>query len=274
MKKFLPYLIIILGSAIYAIGLNAFIVGNGLAEGGFVGLSLVLYYKLHILIGVSFFVLNIPVLIFGWRFFGKFFILKTILGVVGVSLFSILTAHFTQNVHDKLLAGLYGGVICGTGLGLIFRSGGTTGGVDIVARIIHHYFGFAIGKIMFASDVIVIALVTLVLGKEVAMYSLVALFVSSRLIDFVIDGFTSSRATMIISEHAEAISQRIHEELGRGTTYLHGSGGFTNSEKKVIYCVVNRNEIARLQSLVHEIDPIAFLVSQDVHDVLGEGFTF
>ena len=274
MKRILPYIMILLGSLIYSIGLNAFIVGNGLAEGGFVGLSLVLYYKLHIVIGLSFFLFNIPVLLLGWKFFGKHFIIKTVLGVIGVSVFTVLTAHFGQHVHDRLLAALYGGVICGAGLGLIFRSGGTTGGTDILARIVGHFWGHSMGKVMFASDVLVISLVALVLGKEIAMYSLVALFVASRVIDFVIEGISSSRATMIISDRAPAIARRIHSELGRGTTFLQGRGGYTEKEKQVIYCVINRNELIRLQALVHEEDPLAFLVANDVHDVLGEGFTF
>ncbi len=274
MKRILPYFLILLGSFVYAVGLNAFIIGNGLAEGGFVGISLVLYYKFHVIVGLSFFVFNIPVLLLGWKFFGRHFIIKTVLGVVAVSAFSVLTSHFGQHVHDRLLAALYGGVLCGAGLGLIFRSGGTTGGTDILARIVGHFWGHSMGKVMFASDVLVISLVALVLGKEIAMYSLVALFVASRVIDFVIDGISSSRATMIISEHAPSIATRIHVELGRGTTFLQGYGGYTEKAKQVIYCVVNRNELIRLQALVHEEDPRAFLVSNDVHDVLGEGFTF
>lgn len=264
---------IVAGALLYSIGLNAFIAGNNLAEGGFVGIALVLYYKLHILTGITFFVTNIPVLIVGWRFFGKSFIVKTIVGVVAVSVFTVLTTHFAQPVHDRLLAALYGGVICGGGLGIIFRSGGTTGGVDILARIARHFWGFSMGRILFASDVVVIAIVALILGKETAMYSLVALFVASRVIDYVIEGVSSSRAAMIISEQSTAIADRIHSEMGRGTTFLQGQGGFTGEAKQVIYCVVARDEIVRLQQLVRAIDEDAFVVLNDVYDVLGEGFS-
>ncbi len=273
MKRLLPYILIVFGGFIYSIGLNAFIAGNGLAEGGFVGISLVLFYKFHIIVGLSFFIFNIPVLIIGWRFFGKSFIVKTMVGVISVSIFSVLTNHIGQNVHDRLLAALYGGVICGAGLGLIFRSGGTTGGVDILARIARHFKGYSLGRVLFASDVIVISLVALILGKEVAMYSLVALFVSSRMIDFVIEGVQSSRAAIIISDVYEKIADRIHSEMGRGTTFMHGQGGFTGAEKNVIYCVVARDEVIRLKQLVHEVDDQAFVVVNDVYEVLGEGFT-
>ncbi|MCI0184285.1 MAG: YitT family protein [Acidibacillus sp.] len=273
MKRSLPYLLIIVGSLIYSVGLNAFIVGNQLAEGGFVGISIVLLYKLSIPIGASFLVLNIPVLILGWRFFGREFSIKTILGVLAVSLFTVITQHFAVHVNDRLLAALYGGVICGAGLGIIFRSGGTTGGVDILARIARHYFNHSMGRLMFASDVVVIALVAIVINMETAMYSLVALYVASRMIDSVIEGFSASRAAMIISDQPEQIADRIHNDMGRGTTLLHGQGGYTRDQKLVVYCVVSRDEVVRLQQLVHDVDDRAFVVLNDVNDVLGEGFT-
>ncbi len=273
MKRSLPYLLIMVGSLIYSVGLNAFIVGNQLAEGGFIGISIVLLYKLGIPLGASFLVLNIPVLVLGWRFFGRKFSVKTILGVVAVSVFSVLTQHMAEHVHDRLLAALYGGVICGAGLGVIFRSGGTTGGVDILARIVRHFFNHSMGRIMFASDVVVISLVAIIINMETAMYSLVALFVASRVIDFVIEGFSASRAAMIISNHWDEIADRIHNEMGRGTTLLNGQGGYTGEQKQIVYCVVSRDEVVRLQQLVHEVDDRAFVVLNDVNDVLGEGFT-
>ncbi len=273
MKRLLPYLLIAFGALVYSLGLNAFIVGNHLAEGGFVGLSIVALYRLHVPIGLSFFILNIPVLILGWRFFGKSFIVKTMLGVVAVSVFSIVTQHALEHVHDRLLAALYGGVICGAGLGIIFRSGGTTGGVDILARIARHYLRYSMGRILFTSDVVVIALVAVVMGQETAMYSLVALFAASRVIDFVIEGISSSRAAIIISDRSTQIASVIHEEMGRGTTFLNGQGGFTGEDKQIVYCVVSRDEVIRLQKLVHALDDRAFIVLNDVHDVLGEGFS-
>ena len=273
MKFWFNVLLIIIGSFVYSVGLNAFIVGNHLAEGGFVGLSILVLYKLHIPLGLSYFILNIPVLFLGWKFFGRRFIAKTLLGVILVSVFTLLTQHFTQPTHDRLLAALYGGVICGLGLGIIFRTGGTTGGSDILARIASHIYGYSMGRLLFAIDLVVITLVAIVIGKETAMYSLVALFVASRVVDFVIEGVSSSKAAFIISDKWEMIAEIIHKELGRGTTLLSGQGGFTGNEKQVIYCVVNRNEIIHLQQVVHDADDKAFVVLNEVHDVLGEGFT-
>lgn len=172
------------------------------------------------------------------------------------------------------MAALYAGVVTGLGLGFIFRAGATTGGVDIIARIVRHFKGIGMGKTMFAGDILVIALVAIVVGREMAMYSLVALFVSSRVIDFVIEGAARGKALMIISDHYDAIAAAIHSQLNRGTTMLDARGGYTGEGRQVVYCVVAREEVTRVQRIVSLEDPRAFVIVNDVHEVLGEGFTF
>lgn len=272
--RHLVWVWILVGALIYSVGLNGFLVANHLAEGGFVGIALLLFYKLHWPLGLTFFLLNIPLLWPSWKYFGHEFILKTFVGVFAVSLFSSLTAgiHFTTN--DRLLAALYAGVTTGLGLGLIFRTGATTGGADIIARLIRHFRGVRMGQVLFTVDVCVIGLVLIIIGRETAMYSLVALFVSSRVIDFVIEGATSGKALMIISNHTEEIAAAIHSQLDRGTTFLEAVGGYTGEHKQVIYCVVSREEVIRAQKIVAESDPTAFVVVNDIHEVLGEGFTY
>lgn len=265
---------IVVGAFIYSIGLNGFLVANHLAEGGFVGISLLLLYKAGWPLGITFLVLNIPVLIPGWLVFGYRFILKTAVGVIAVSVFSSVTSHFRVPTHDPLLAALYAGVVTGFGLGIIFRSGATTGGSDIIARLLRHFFKFSMGRTLFAIDLCVITLVAVIVGRETAMYSLVALFVASRVVDFVLEGVQSGRALTIISDEHEKIVAAIHDQLERGTTLLKASGGYTGSEKRVIYCVVPRTEVPRVQSIVARIDPRAFVVVSSVHEVLGEGFTY
>ncbi|MCL6453810.1 MAG: YitT family protein [Alicyclobacillus sp.] len=268
------WLSILVGALIYALGLNAFLVANHLAEGGFVGISLLLLYKLKWPLGLTFFILNLPLLVPGWKLFGRLFILQTTLGVLAVSVFSSLTARLQVPTHDPLLAALYAGVVTGLGLGIIFRAGATTGGSDIIARIIHHYFRVSMGRTLFVIDVCVIGLVLVIIGRETAMYSLVALFVASRVIDFVLEGVRSGRAVTIISDRHEEIVQCIHERLERGTTLLQAKGGYTGAEKQVVYCVVPRTEVPRVQNIVSGIDPYAFVVVSAVHEVLGEGFTY
>ncbi|MCX7568660.1 YitT family protein [Tumebacillus sp. DT12] len=272
-KHILSLLGIIAGAFLFTFGLNNFIIANKLAEGGFVGVSLLLLYQFDIPLGLSFLALNIPLFFIGWRRFGRQFIVKTIVGVVAVSVASEVTqGWFQMGVQDRLLAGLYGGVFAGLGLGLIFRCGGTTGGVDIIARIVNHRFGWSMGRTIFAVDVIVITAIAFIVGIDNAMYSLVALFVAARVIDVVVEGVSNSKAMFIISTDPQAIADKIHTELERGTTLLKGIGGYTGQDKEVLYVVVSREEIARIQEMCREIDPTAFLVVNDVHDVLGEGF--
>jgi uncharacterized membrane-anchored protein YitT (DUF2179 family) len=273
-KNAVSWAMILLGGLIYSVGLNAFLVGNHLAEGGITGIAVVLLYMFGIPIGPSILVLNIPLLILGWRMFGVKFIVKTTVGVVSVSVFASLTSGVKVYTHDPLLAALYAGVVTGFGLGLIFRTGATTGGVDIIARAFRHYKGIGMGKTLFAGDVIVITLVAIVVGYQTAMYSLVALFVSSRVIDFVIEGATRGKALIIISDRHDEIADAIHSQLDRGTTMLKAKGGYTGEDKSVVYCVVAREEVTRVQQIVASLDERAFVIVNDVHEVLGEGFTY
>lgn len=272
-RHLLHFIGILAGAFLFTFALNNFIIANRLAEGGFVGISLLALYLFNLPLGITFLILNIPLLIIGWRRFGRMFTLKTIVGVAAVSVFSEVTkGMFQMGVDDKLLAALYGGVFSGIGLGIIFRFGGTTGGADIIARLTNHYFGWAMGRTIFTIDVIVISSTAFLVGKELAMYSLVALFVAARVIDMVIEGVSNSRAMFIISDHTDKIAALIHEELERGTTLLKATGGYTGQNKEVLYVVVSREEIVRIQEMCRSVDPLAFIVVNDVNDVLGEGF--
>ncbi|GEO27120.1 UPF0750 membrane protein YpjC [Alicyclobacillus acidoterrestris] len=273
-KDPIQWLMIVAGGLIYSIGLNAFLIANHLAEGGFVGISVLLLYVFHLPVGVTFFILNIPLLVVAWRIFGHEFVIKTTAGVLCVSVFSEVTKFIAVPTHDQLLAALYAGVVTGIGLGLIFRTGATTGGADIIARILRHYRGMAMGRTLFAIDLIVICVVIIIIGKQVAMYSLVALFVSSRVIDFMIEGAQNGKAVTIISDKHMAIVEEIHKQLERGTTLIQATGGYTGTDRQVVYCVVGREEVVRVQRIVHEIDPLAFMTISNVHEISGEGFTF
>ncbi|MFO2548710.1 YitT family protein [Alicyclobacillus cycloheptanicus] len=265
---------ILVGALIYSVGLNAFLVANHLAEGGLVGISLLFLYKLHWPLWITFLLFNIPLLIPGWRLFGHEFILKTAVGVGAVSLFTALTSHLQMPTADPLLAALYAGVVTGFGLGIIFRAGATTGGSDIIARLARHFYGIEMGRSLFAIDVLVLVLIAFEIGRQTAMVSLVALFVASRVVDFVMSGVRAGKAVMIISDHNQAIINAIHDKLERGTTLLQARGGYTGDARQVVYCVVPRDELMRLQRIVSEIDPRAFVVINDVHEVLGEGFSY
>ncbi len=262
------------GAAIMGFGINSFNIANGLAEGGITGITLLLKYVLGINPAFSNLALNIPLFILGWKILGRIAFLYTVYGTVALSFFLYLFQNFQLVLeNDVLLASLYAGVAVGLGLGIIFRYGGTTGGVDIIARLFQKYMGWSIGRTMFFADMIVIILSLYYLHHEKAMYTLVAVFIGARVIDFVQSGSYAAKAAMIISDEAPTISRVIMEKMGRGATLLKGKGGYTGSEKEVLYCVVNRREIVRLKNLIHQLDPYAFVIVNDVHEVLGEGFT-
>ncbi|MGG4491940.1 YitT family protein [Metabacillus idriensis] len=268
---------ILLGSAIFAFGLVHFNMQNNLAEGGFTGITLLLYFIFDIDPSISNLVLNIPIFFIGWRLLGRTTFLYTIIGTVALSVFLWVFQRFQIYMplkDDLTLAALFAGVFIGVGLGIIFRYGGTTGGVDIIARLVHKYKGVSMGKTMFMFDFVVIALslVTYLSYKE-AMYTLVAVFIAAKVIDFMQEGAYAAKGATIISEHNGEIADRIMVEMDRGVTILKGQGSFTKMDRNVLYCVVGKNEIVRLKMVINSVDPHAFVAVSDVHDVLGEGFT-
>jgi uncharacterized membrane-anchored protein YitT (DUF2179 family) len=268
---------ILLGSAIFAFGLVHFNMQNNLAEGGFTGITLLLYFLFNIDPSYSNLALNIPLFFLGWKLLGRKAFYYTILGTVSLSVYLWIFQRYQLQIPlegDLFLAALFAGIFLGIGLGIIFRYGGTTGGVDIIARLAHKYIGWSMGKTMFMFDAIVIAisLITYLDHRE-AMYTLVAVFVGARVIDFMQEGAYAARGAMIISEKNEEIADVILEKMDRGVTVLKGHGSFTKTDREVLYCVVGKNEIVRLKNIITGVDPHAFVSVTVVHDVLGEGFT-
>ncbi|MCR6096494.1 YitT family protein [Salipaludibacillus agaradhaerens] len=268
---------ILLGTAIMSFGLVYFNMENNLADGGFTGITLILYFILNIDPAYSNIVLNIPLFILGWKVLGRNAFIYTLIGTVAVSVFLWLFQRykwFALPLDDDLtLAALFAGVFIGTGLGVVFRFGGTTGGVDIIAKLGFKYFGWSMGRTMFIFDALVITSSLFYLNYREAMYTLLAVFVSAKVIDFMQQGAYSGKAAMIISDHASDISSTIMREMDRGATILKGKGTFTGHDRDVLYCVVGRNEMVRLKNLIAKVDPHAFVTLTDVQDVLGEGFT-
>jgi uncharacterized membrane-anchored protein YitT (DUF2179 family) len=170
-----------------------------------------------------------------------------------------------------MLVALYAGATLGTGLGIVFRFGGTTGGIDIIARILSRR-GFSMGQIILVFDAVIIGVSMLYISLEKVLYTLVVVFIASKIIDFIQDGAYSAKAFSIFSDHSAAIANQITIELERGVTLMPAKGAFSGQNKEIVYCVVGRYETRRLKSIVRNIDPRAFIVIADVHDVLGEGF--
>ena len=270
-------LFIIVGATIFSFGIVHFNMQNNLAEGGFTGITLLLYFLFKWDPSYTNLLLNIPLFFMGWKLLGRLAVLYTIIGTFTVSIFLWLFQRYQIDMplnNDLTLAALFAGVFIGIGLGIIFRYGGTTGGVDVIARLANKYIGWSMGKTMFLFDacVITISLITYLSYKE-AMYTLVLVFVAARVIDFMQEGAYSARGAMIISELNNEIADKIMIDMGRGVTVLDGHGSFTKTKREVLYCVVGKNEIVRLKNLITSVDPHAFVSVSVVHDVIGEGFT-
>lgn len=267
---------IMLGTAIYAFGLVNFNIANNLGEGGLAGVTLFLLHFFQIDPAYSNLILNIPLFIIGWRILGNRSLIYTGIGTVSLSLFLWIFQRipYTLDLHnDLLLVALFAGGFSGIGLGLVFRYGGTTGGSDIIAKLLHHTKGISMGRTLFAIDAIVLAASLSYLDVRQVMYTLVAVFIGSRVIDFVQEGAYAARGALIISKDNDAIASHVMLSMNRGVTVLEGRGGFSKNEQDVLYIVVAKNEIIQLKNIVQAVDPHAFVSVSVVHDVMGEGFT-
>jgi uncharacterized membrane-anchored protein YitT (DUF2179 family) len=273
-------LLLTLGTAVYAFGIDYFILPNRLMEGGATGIAVLLQYAAGLPTSWTTLAINIPLFVVGWRLLGREAMTYTIAGTVLLSLFLWAWERviaqgwivpFTTE-YDFILVVLYAGVTLGAGLGLVFRSGGTTGGVDIIARIVNRRRGWSIGRIILTMDVVVLGLSLLFIPKEKVLYTIVSVFISSRVIDFIQDGAYAAKSFSVICRAPEQLSAVIARELDRGVTLLPAVGGFSGESRMMLYCVVSRYEIRKLKSLVRRHDRQAFIVISDVHDVLGEGF--
>lgn len=268
------------GTAIYAFGLHYFLLPNQLMEGGVTGIALLLNYAIGWPLSLSTLLINIPLFAIGLRLLGWRPMVYTLIGTLALSSFLLLMEQLIAlgwlvpfyTEHDYMLSALYAGVTLGTGLGIVFRCGGTTGGSDIIARILSRRRGWSMGQIILGLDAIIIGSSLFYIPKEKILYTLVAVFIATKMIDFIQEGAYAAKAFTIIAADGEQLAARITAEMERGVTLLPAIGAFSRHAKHVVYCVVARHEIRRLKKIVREMDPHAFIVINDVQDVLGEGF--
>ena len=272
-------LMIALGCAIYGISLDMISVPNKLADGGLSGISLILRHFWDINMGLSTLVLNIPLILLGYRFMGKRLLAYTIWGTVSLSFFlwfwrSVPIIKQLDLEHDLFLSAISAGVLSGIGLGLVFRYNGTSGGTDIIARIWQIKFGISSGKMLLFCDAVVLFASLSYLDIKHMMYTLLASFILSRVMDTVQQGAYSARGLLIISDKYKQIGEMIDLKLDRGFTYFQALGGYQQDEKKVIYVVVSPREIPAIKQLIRQEDPNAFVSILEVHEAMGEGFTY
>lgn len=266
------YIIVALACVVMAFNINYFFVGNKLAEGGVSGLSLIIHYLSNIDVSYLYFALNIPLIILAYIFLGKNFLLKTFFATFVLSVFLKVFASFSEPLDDILLAAIFGGAINGIAIGIVFYAGGSTGGMDIVAKIVNKYTGIPISRILLATDFIVLSIVAVIFGKVIFMYTLISLVISSKMIDIIQVGIYSAKGVTIITTKEDEIRKRIMEDTGRGITLIDAKGGYTQKEIGMLYCVVGQYQLIRVKTIVKEVDPSAFMIVADVHEVIGNGF--
>lgn len=266
-------LLITVGAFLIAFGIHYFYRANSLGSSGVTGICLILYYLFKFDMGITYALINIPLIILGYKLIGGKFILKTFYGTVVTSLaFNILTKIPTAPLEDKLVASIFGGILVGLGLGSMFAAGGSSGGTDIIVKILTKYFDIPVGKAFFTMDFLVLSISGFLFGKEIFMYTLVGVFACTKVIDMIQDGFDSSKAITIISDKSLVIKDIIMKEARRGTTIIKAQGGYKGEEKNMLSCIVSRYEVATIKRIIRSIDENAFVYITDVAEVLGKGF--
>jgi len=270
------YTLIALGALLQALAIRLFLVPSNLASGGVSGLAQIINYYLGLPIGLMVLIGNLPLFVLGWRYLGgPRFAFRTAFAVVTFELLTDLLVFFLPRnglTPDLVLNTLYGGVVSGIGYGLVYRGRGTSGGTDILARILNNWRGISLSQSYMLTDSVIIFLAGLSFSWENALYALVVLYISGVAAETVAQGSNVVRTALIITADPQAVAKSIMEQMGRGITLLPAKGGYTGADRTVLYCVVSRPEVAQIKALVREADPKAFMVIGQAHEVLGEGF--
>ncbi|WP_250889680.1 YitT family protein [Lentibacillus populi] len=266
-------ILIIIGSLIFALGINYFAIPNRLSEGGVTGITIVTYYLFEWSPGIVNFILNSLLVTIGYRFFSKRIIWYTIVSIIFSSIFLHVTVDIGKEINsDTLLAALFAGLTVGIGLGMIFRAGGTSGGSAILARLANQLLGWSVGKGMLVIDILVIAGSAFIIGQEKAMYTLVSVYVGAKVIDVIVEGTNERSAVLIISSEPDEVLDQVTNKMARGITVLEGKGGYTKADREVLYLVINKQEIVHLKKIIEAIDPDAYVTVHGVQEIFRKGY--
>lgn len=271
-KRLVDILIIIIGSFIFALAVNLFVIPNELGEGGVTGITIITYYLYGWSPGLVNFILNSILLIVGYKFLNKTTTIYTIFAVLFNSLFLHLTEGWNISSNEMIVNAIFGGVFVGVGIGLIIRVGGTTAGTTILARITQKYLGWNVSYGLLFFDLIVAFSSYFIIGAEKLMLTIIMLYIGTKVMEFIIEGVNPKKAVTIISNEPDQIAQQVNERMNRGVTVFAGHGYYTKAQKDILYIVISNQEVVKLKNIVKEVDKNAFIAIHDVRDVFGEGF--
>jgi uncharacterized membrane-anchored protein YitT (DUF2179 family) len=266
-------LYIIVGSFIYSVAVNMLFIPHRLLSGGLTGIAIILEYLFSIPTEITVIILNIPLFIGGYRFLGRRFVYLSMVGIASMSAFLYLTRGWTINVKDTMIATILGGLISGTGIGIVIKNRGSLGGTDIISLLINKFFSFSVGGIATAFNFVILTAAAAFLNVEAAMFSMVGMFVSNKVVDAILTGFNHKKTVIIVSDAAEEMAEELFRHVKRGITFLKGEGAYTHKDKKLIYMVVRTMELSKLREVVHRVDPGAFMSIIDTREVEGRGFS-
>jgi uncharacterized membrane-anchored protein YitT (DUF2179 family) len=263
---------IIIGSFLFALGVNLFVIPNELGEGGVTGITIITYYLFEWSPGLVNLILNAFLLMIGYKFLNKVTTIYTIIAVVFNSLFLHLTEGWNIASDELMVNAIFGGIIIGAGIGLVIRVGGTTAGTTILARITHKFLGWNISYGLLFFDLIVAFSSYFIIGAEKLMLTIIMLYVGTKVMEFVIEGLNPKKAITIISDKPDDIAKQVTTSMDRGVTVYSGHGYYTKTPKEILYIVISKQEVIKLKRIVQSTDPNAFIAIHDVRDVFGEGF--
>lgn len=275
-EKLLPlmrdYALMLVGALVAAVSFTNFFVPNDIAPGGVTGIATVINHLTAWPVGVVSFVINLPLFLLGYRSGGRRFVVRSFVAMVALSAFIDLLPAVVVT-EEPMLASIFGGILLGVGLGLVLRAGATTGGTDLAAQMVHNRFPFlSVGTFLLGIDCMVVLVAGVVFDIQAALVALIALYISTKVMDMVLKGWNTEQQMMIISDEIDEIARHICEDMERGATILEATGAYTGEKRGMLYCVVTRAEIMQVKAIVAQADPRAFVTVSDAHEVMGEGF--
>lgn len=272
LRLLLDLVMIALGTLVTAIALNALLVPNDFPSGGVSTIGMMLMRFTGLSLSLSNMIFNVPLFLINVYLFGFRSGTKTLWGILTLSLWLELTLVIPTLTDNLMLACIYGGVLSGLGMGLVFRFGGTTGGTDLAANIAHHFTGTPIGTSLAVIDLLIMGAALYVFGPEPTMYGMITIFVTGRIIDLITEGTDNTRTVLVISDKCEEVGEAIDRELERGVTFLRGAGYYRRVEQNVVLSAIKREQLSDMKKLIHAVDADAFVIILDAHEILGEGF--
>lgn len=266
--------LVLIGTFMFSIAINSITIPNQLGEGGVTGLTLLIFYLLKLSPAISNLIINAVIMFIGWKFLERKTMYYTIIAIISMSFFLEIVQLPFFVPDNTILAPLASGLLIGSGLGIVILGHGTTAGADIIALIINKYLGLPLSSAFLLIDFLILLPITVTIGLEKALLTLISMFITSQMVNFFVEGFNPKKAVVVVSNHYEEIAEAIMHNVGRGITVIKGYGYYSKSEKQVLYIVINRIQLMKTQRIINEIDSNAFVTVTGIQQVIGEGFTF